>query len=113
MFSLVSIVHVGSSVYIAEVTLGDTTSPVVSKPLPPNNTATLIGVPRKPNALSVEEMDSSSSESPPLSPASVLKNAGVDIDLNTLTPNGSSAPLELLSQVSPASYHWDPLLLFV
>ncbi|XP_064397766.1 glutamate-rich protein 2-like [Halichondria panicea] len=88
----------GSSVYMTEVRLDDTTAPVAGKPLPPDNTTTLIGVPRKVSVPSVDEVDSCSSESPPPSPASVLKNAGVDIDLNTLTPDGSSAPLELLSQ---------------
>ena len=90
--------------YMTEVRLDDTTAPVVGKPLPPDNTTTLIGVPRKVSVPSMDEVDSCSSESPPPSPASVLKNAGVDIDLNTLTPDGSSAPLELLSQVG-----WYPL----
>ncbi len=90
--------HAGSAVYMTEVdsTLG------AGKPSPESTTTTLIGVPRKVPSTSYLEGggESSSSESPPPhSPASVLKSAGVELNLGTLTADGGSAPMDLLSQV--------------
>lgn len=85
----------------------ESSSCVTGKPSLAETTTTLIGVPRKVPSSSYlggqgEGEGSSSSEaedSPPHRPASVLKSAGVELNLDTLTADGNHAPMELLSQV--------------
>ncbi len=76
--------------------------PLMTDKPSPDNATVLVGVPRKVSSTPVlNGEDDCSPDSLPPSPSSVLKNAGVELNLDTLTADGkSAAPMELLSQVS-------------